>query len=141
MTTTEKKYPNAFTADDIDLIVAGKVVAPNFEPIDLEEACAFMLMGTVNDRHGWFKTAGAQSYSRTARYFEEHGQGGQQLGQGVVIYSAGWDGERHKYGIKAGRWVLCKHEHVAHAGADPRRGWRPAHCGKCGVSLTVDSGD
>lgn len=48
------------------------------------------------------------------------------------------------YGMRGGRIVrftICKHQKKTHAGANPSRGWHPGHCIKCGLDLTVDSGD
>jgi len=41
-------------------------------------------------------------------------------------------------------WLLsiCKHEIVDSSTPQGRmRGWRPAHCSKCGINLSVDSSD
>jgi hypothetical protein len=40
-----------------------------------------------------------------------------------------------------GTFAICKHEKVEGAGADHQRGWHPGHCGKCGMDMSVDSGD
>jgi hypothetical protein len=42
---------------------------------------------------------------------------------------------------KAGRFAICKHNIVAGADANPRRGWRPARCVNCGADFSTDSSD
>lgn len=47
-------------------------------------------------------------------------------------------------GVLPSAWLLsiCKHEVVDTSDAAGRmRGWRPAHCSKCGINLSVDSSD
>lgn len=41
----------------------------------------------------------------------------------------------------AWRVRICAHEVIEDAGANHMRGWHPAHCSKCGLNLSVDSGD
>ena len=40
-----------------------------------------------------------------------------------------------------GRFAICKHEKISSPSAIPSRGWHPGHCGKCGLDMTIDSGD
>lgn len=45
------------------------------------------------------------------------------------------------YGPCAVRFAICKHQKRTGAGANPSRGWHPGHCIKCGLDMSVDSGD
>jgi hypothetical protein len=48
------------------------------------------------------------------------------------------------YGGQGGRIVrfaICRHQKKTGAGANHSRGWHPGHCIKCGLDMSVDSGD
>lgn len=136
---------------DLAPIMSGKVELPNFEEIDLEQgiaaiACGFGLQTVDGVKNA--KVPGSDStWGHWARYFLETGQGGQLYGSGYVIWyqPVRWDPDRkpkplHAVG-KVGRFAICKHEKVDDPSANHMRGWHPGHCSKCGLDMTVDSGD
>ena len=108
------------------------VPPPNFEEISLADAMHAIVHNPILQiANCGFRRRGEFRY---ARVFLHKGQGGQLLGSGTIVWS-------EITGPKAARFALCKHEFVQDAGANSMRGWNPGHCGKCGVDLTVDSGD
>jgi hypothetical protein len=80
-----------------------------------------------------------------ARAFLGRTQGGKYDGTGVVaVYRT----TRYRDGQPVPpdfpqiySFALCVHTKVDHAGANHMRGWHPGHCTRCGLNLTVDSGD
>jgi hypothetical protein len=73
---------------------------------------------------GQFTGEGYAMIYRTAKYGRDEDGKGTAEGQGII-----------------GRFAICKHTKVAGAGANPTRGWHPGACSKCGLDMTVDSGD
>lgn len=90
-------------------------------------------------------TPGADDHAKRsswAKAFVSYTQGGQLDGRGVLlIHKPGWNGNHPPEFPRTGRFKLCDHQPVVGAGANPQRGWHPAHCSKCQLDLTVDSGD
>lgn len=74
-----------------------------------------------------------------ALYMLKVGQGGGLTGEGYVILSVGYRGDESD--VIAGSFTLCEHEKVEGAGANHSRGWHPGYCKKCGLDMSVDSGD
>lgn len=130
-----------YTLADFDAICAGGHL-PNAEPVDAGAMLNSIAAHRFVERHGQGLHPGTP-YKSWAHYFLIDGQGGGLTGEGyAVIYSSEWDpATRRNVGGKAYRFAICKHEKVAGAGANPQRGWHPGHCSKCGLDMTVDSGD
>lgn len=76
-------------------------------------------------------------HSRWARVFLPMTQGGQHDGKGYLIAYNGFG----RAGPRLFTFALCDHAVVKGAGARPERGWHPARCSRCGLDLSVDSGD
>lgn len=76
-------------------------------------------------------------HSRWARAFLSFTQGGAHDGRGYLIAYNG----HGRSGPRLFNFALCDHAVVKGAGARPERGWHPAHCSRCGLDLSVDSGD
>jgi hypothetical protein len=74
-----------------------------------------------------------------ARVFLGTTQAGAYDGTAIVILYVG-SHEREKI-APLGRFRLCDHNRVEGAGARPMRGWHPGRCSKCGLDMSVDSGD
>lgn len=128
---TTKRYT---LEDDLRPIMQGKVPLPNPDPIEREIGGAIlhyreMLCGEA-------VLPGDKQWN--VRYFLDYGQGGQLYGSGIVAWTTWKDGAYRATGM---RFAICKHAMALDAGADPSRGWRPGHCKKCGLDMTVDSGD
>lgn len=125
-----------YSKEKLEPYVLGKLPWPVFEELPLEQVVnAIACSGGVSVSSVCrFKPQGAE-HSNWARYFFWHGQGGQNYGQAyVLIYGANTK-------PKAGMVYICKHEVQVDADARPERGWHPGRCRKCGLDMTVDSGD
>ena len=136
-----------FTEADFADVVSGKIPLPNYEPAPqsisgLARAIAGLAAGSGLTVSGvaWALVPGAR-HKTWARYFFNHTQGGSFDGTGtVLLYRADASSDPNPSGGIA-RFALCAHKPVSEPGANPRRGWHPAHCELCGLDLTVDSGD
>lgn len=130
-----------YTPADFDAICNGGYL-PNAVEVDPGTMLNAIAAHRFVERHGNGLHPGT-SYKSWAHFFLIDGQGGQLTGEGyAVIYSGQWDAEAKRYvGGKAYRFAICVHEKVAGAGANHSRGWHPGHCAKCGLDMTVDSGD
>lgn len=122
---------------DLMPIVEGKVALPNFKPVSLEKAVASVAATRGPGIRGNVCLPGA-THREWAQFFLDRGQGGSLEGTGLVLYYTVVKG----YGVgAAATFAICEHKKVAAPGANPSRGWHPGHCEKCGLDLSVDSGD
>jgi hypothetical protein len=120
---------------DLQPIIEGGVALPNAKPIDRDIGAAMlhyreMYCGTVLNADG--------KKTWNARFFLDYGQGGQLYGSGLVAWTEWKDGAYRAVGLT---FAICDHKLVTGPGANPSRGWHPAHCEKCGLDMSVDSGD
>jgi hypothetical protein len=135
-------------ASDFEALVRyyseGCAALPNFEQISVERGLNAIASGSG------MKVSGVQNVllpgaERTtwARLFLTMTQGGKLDGRGYVVwYKSPWVSSRGEpEGSQIGTFAICKHENVPGAGANPQRGWHPGSCLKCGLDMTVDSGD
>ncbi len=133
---------SGFTDEDLHPLVTGKEVLPNFEELSLERGIANIAAGAGLIAYAGVKNAkiprSKSSWGHWARYFFGSTQGGVLDGTGYVIW---WESDHGVGKGHVGRFAICKHEKVATAGAKPMRGWHPGFCTKCGLDMTVDSGD
>lgn len=118
---------------DLMPIVEGKVALPNFKALDLEHAVGNIAACYGPGVRGTALLALKQS-KHWAQFFLDRGQGGGLQGSGVVLY---WEASKGR----AASFAICEHVKVEGAGANHSRGWHPGHCSKCGLDLSVDSGD
>lgn len=130
---------SGYTLDDYAAIVAGDIAAPNFEkqPLALVANNIAALGHSMDTRWGWFKSDGRKVW---AMYFLTRGANMSHVLDGggyVVAYANGREG----VAPIAGHFAICQHKKSSHAGANPSRGWHPGHCEKCGLDMTIDSGD
>lgn len=118
-----------YSAVDFEQIIAGDAPLPNFEPISPAEFCKnIAAVGHgLNPKWGWSRSD--FGYKAWAQYFLNVSDGSGY----VCVY-----GPREP---KVGHFAICKHEKKAAPDANPSRGWHPGHCVKCGLDMTVDSGD
>lgn len=138
-TATSTSKRNGYSLDaDLEPIIKGEVPLPNFEPMDVGNvintiaACGHSMV----PKWGYAKVDGHKDW---AQYFLTHeGMSSRNLGGGgyVLIYQGKWKGEP-----RVGRFAICKHEKELAPSANPSRGWHPGACKKCGLDMTVDSGD
>lgn len=127
--------------DDLMPIVEGRVPLPNTEDVDPFLFLSNLASGghSMTPKWGWSlrhegRDAGRKQW--TQFFFSPVAMGGQGSfdGSGYAVIYAG-----QKPVVL--RFAICKHEKVEGAGANHSRGWHPGHCGKCGLDLSVDSGD
>jgi hypothetical protein len=130
---------NGYSVDDFNAIIAGDHALPNFEKqsVALVANNIAALGHSMDVRWGWCRSPGHKAW---AMYFLTRGanMGGTLDGGGYVII---YDNNREGAAPLTGRFQICKHEKVSAAGANPERGWHPGHCAKCGLDMTIDSGD
>jgi hypothetical protein len=120
---------------DLKPIIEGKVTLPNASAIEHDIGAAIlhyreMHCGTA------LLTDGKKAWN--ARFFLDYGQGGQLYGSGIVAWTDWKDGAYRAVGMK---FAICDHKPAEGRGANHSRGWHPASCSKCGLDMSVDSGD
>lgn len=123
---------------DFGPIMAGKVELPNFQEQDLAKGVSGLACGSGLDVTGvnYAKVPGDERLSpQWARYFLNRTQGGAYDGTGYVMLYG-------KNGVgRIGKFAICEHVKETARDARPHIGWHPGHCTKCGLDMTVDSGD
>jgi hypothetical protein len=123
-----------YSIEDYDQIVKGEIALPNFEPMTDEQFLdAIAATGhSMIPKWGWVRAADGRK--DWAQFFLTNysNMGDAVDGGGIVCAYKGYRKER-----LIGRFAICKHE----KGANPSRGWHPGACTKCGLDMTVDSGD
>jgi hypothetical protein len=136
--TTVPSKRNGYTLEtDLMPILEGKVALPNFKEVPLERAAANIASSYGPGLRGHALLPG-ETLRRWAQFFFDRGQGGGLHGSGLVIYYTLDQGR----GVgAAGTFAICDHKAVEGAGANHSRGWHPATCSKCGLDMSVDSGD
>lgn len=125
-----------YTEADYAPIIAGDVTIPNFEPVTPEYFADVLasLGHAMVPKWGWAKSD--HGHKSWAFYFLTNcsNMGSAPDGSGyVTVYGGGKP--------KVGSFAICKHEKKLAAGANPSRGWNPGACVKCGLDMTIDSGD
>lgn len=123
--------------DDMMPIVKGDVALPNFEQKELGITVGNIasLGHSLVPKWGYAKMP--DGHKVWAQYFlTPGGMGGYLDGGGYILLYANWPDHG-----RAGTFAICRHEKVEGAGANHSRGWHPGRCGKCGLDMTVDSGD
>jgi hypothetical protein len=145
--------------EDLIPIIEGLITVPNFERVDdLPRMVDIIAAGGGLYSYPDIGHAKLPKQDRTtwARFFLSKEQSGGFSGSGYLLLYGGIKVLKNEAGepIKdaegkdqwvgggfAGTFAICKHEYVTGAGANPRRGWHPSHCAKCGLNTTVDSSD
>jgi hypothetical protein len=124
---------------DLHPIMRGEKPLPNPEPIDgdigalilhygqMTSGCSVLLPGEKNKK--W-----------NVSFFLDHGQGGQLYGSGIVAWTK-WDNDKQTHVATGLKFAICQHKKVDGLGANHSRGWHPGRCEKCGLDMTIDSGD
>lgn len=116
----------------LDAVVKGDVVVPNLQEISaIEAVAAIACFGSLEPRAGRARIAIAKHW---ARYFVSRTQRGAIDGTGYVLW---WDQGKGR----AAKFAICVHDSVPEPGGNPRRGWAPSRCSKCGLNTSVDSSD
>jgi hypothetical protein len=127
--------------------IAGEVRWEHAEPVKLPFAVNSLAASPGKMVRGNFRKPGEQ-YAAWALYSLSTTQGGEFDGTALVlVYGNGGFYDRSDpdkwVGTPPTAWrvAICKHEKVEGAGARPNFGWHPGRCTKCGMDMTVDSGD
>jgi hypothetical protein len=120
---------------DLRPIIEGKVDLPNTSSIDSDVGVAIL---HYREMYSGIASLSGANKVWDARFFLNYGQGGQLYGSGIVAWTTWKDGAYRAVGMK---FAICDHEPTEGAGANHSRGWHPAHCSKCGLDMSVDSGD
>lgn len=131
-----------YTPEDYDPFIGkhpypAKITPPNFEAMKQGDLINVFTSSGMDLRRGSFLAPGG-SHPVWALYGLGRNQRGQLNGAGYVMYYVSAYGSE---GGQGGRFAICKHEPIEGEGANHMRGWHPAHCGRCGLDLSVDSGD
>lgn len=125
-----------FTEEELDPYLTGKIAWPNFKAIELGAGLDMIACGAGYGVTGVKRILlQGKLHSRWARYFLNYTQSGGQTGEALVVVYGG--GEEAIVALVS----ICQHEKRLAPGANPMRGWHPGHCVKCGLDMTVDSGD
>ena len=137
-TIIPSKRPGFDLEQDFGPIFRGEAFLPNFKELPLDDGIGVIASGSgLVTRPGSgpanVKIPGS-AIKAWARYFLSTTQSGVFDGTGYVIWYSHGKG-------RVGTFAICKHVKVPGPGANPSRGWSPGHCSKCGVDMTVDSGD
>lgn len=143
-TTITSKENNAMSKrytleDDLMPIIDGKVTLPNFVAQPLDEVANAIAAGghSMLPKWGWASHDGQRK--QWAQFFlTAAGMGSAQHGS--------FDGRGYVFIYRSrepivGTFAICRHEKIDAPGANHQRGWHPGSCRKCGMDMTVDSGD
>lgn len=126
---------NGYTLEaDLMPIIKGKVMLPNAKAIDADVGAILLHYRTMHSGQALLP----RGTKWNVRFFLDYTQGGSPTGTGMVAWTEWKDGAYRATGMK---FAICEHKAVVGAGANPSRGWHPAHCEKCGLDMSVDSGD
>jgi hypothetical protein len=120
---------------DLQPIIDGKIAVPNAKLIETDVGAAILHYREMHCGNAVFPDGKKHWF---ARFFLDYGQGGGLHGSGIVAWSEWKDGAYRAVGMK---FAICDHKPIEGAGANHSRGWHPASCSKCGLDMSVDSGD
>lgn len=124
-----------------DYYFRGRARLPNLVAVDtLDGLRTITSWGGAMARPGLVSVAlPGKLYTSWARVFLGLTQGQQLDGRGYLIANQR-EGDCEGRG-PVWRFDLCLHAVEVGAGANHSRGWHPARCTRCGLDLSVDSGD
>lgn len=129
-----------YAFDEINPIVTGDVDVPNFvalnsygEFLNNLAAGGHMLLPIW----GWAKLPGERK-QWTQFFLTGAGMGSPRNG---CFDGGGYMVTYDSRGPIIGTFAICRHVKKDAPGADHRRGWHPGACEKCGMDMTIDSGD
>lgn len=120
--------------NDLQPIINGRVALPNAKPIEGDVGTAILHYRQMHC--GIADLAGKKQWN--ARFFLDYGQGGGLHGSGIIAWTDWKDGAYRAVGMK---FSICEYKQTEGPGANHSRGWHPAFCSRCGLDMSVDSGD
>jgi hypothetical protein len=132
--TTATKRNGYSLETDLMPIIEGKIALPNARPIETDVGAAILHYHKMHSGQALLP----QGKKWNVRFFLDYTQGGSLTGAGIVAWTDWKDGA---YRAVAMTFAICDHKAVEGAGANHSRGWHPASCSKCGLDMSVDSGD
>ncbi len=141
MTTRELHHlPSSTFTETFEKIFSGEIEPPHLSNLGLEDGLGIIASHELRPTGVGCIMLGSNRIlpglkSHRARYFLEDTQAGTFTGSGYIAFSEG-----NGYGEFAS-FAICLHKKVLDPQANLLRGWSPAHCKKCGLDMTVDSGD
>jgi hypothetical protein len=125
-----------YTMDrDMLPIIQGNVALPNAKLIDRDVGASVL---HYREMHCGNALLASGKKQWNARFFLDYGQGGGLHGSGTVAWTEWKEGA---YRATAMTFAICDHKPIEGASANHSRGWHPARCEKCGLDMSVDSGD
>jgi hypothetical protein len=119
---------------DLMPIIQGNVALPNARGVEADAGATILHYRQMHAGDALLPAGKKWN----VRFFLDYTQGGRLTGTGIVAWTEWKDGA---YRATALKFAICEHVKKAAPGADPSRGWHPGHCEKCGLDLSVDSGD
>lgn len=119
---------------DMQPIIEGRVALPNAKPVIGDVGASILHYHQMHS--GAALLPAGKKWN--ARFFLDYGQGGGLHGSGIVAWTE-W--KAGAYRATAMKFAICEHKQVTGPGANPSRGWHPSTCEKCGLDMSVDSGD
>ena len=122
---------------DLEPITKGQVPVPNFEPMDPNQLLSNIASGghSMRAQWGWASFDGRKDW---AQFFLT----GVGMGSPPTVYGGGgYVIAYNRRTPRVGTFAICRHSIQDGPGADHKRGWHPGRCSKCGINMTVDSGD
>lgn len=125
----------SYTDADMLPIIQGKVALPNPEAIATDVGAKVL---HYHEMHSGTALLAGGKKLWNARFFLDRGQSGGLHGSGVAAWTEWKDGA---YRASAMTFAICRHEQTEGTGANHSRGWHPSSCVKCGLDMSVDSGD
>lgn len=110
----------------------GHLPLPNMEPADPQKFLADIASRghMMVPRWGYSRKEGDNGHPEWTQFFLLD----ERFGKHYAVRYEGGKGNVY-------RWIVCEHEKVEGAGANHSRGWHPGKCRKCGMDMTIDSGD
>lgn len=123
----------------LEYYLHGAAILPNLQLADQRQGLNAIAAGA--GMSAWPRIAHVKlpgdTYTRWARVFLSHTQSGNVDGSGYLLaYARGPQDMPQVW-----RFALCAHTKAIGAGARPELGWHPGSCTRCGLNMTVDSGD
>lgn len=138
MSQIERKRRSAYTMEEFDPYIgkSGRdnrhiLTLPNVEDVEPMLFLNMIASGghSLVPRWGYSRPEPDSGWTNWTQFFLADG------GEGyAIIYRGG--------GARTVQFSICKHEKVDTGTPDGhRRGWHPGYCAKCGVDMSIDSGD
>lgn len=141
---TMPQYRAPFTLENMKPFLTGKLSWPIVVEKSLEEiVCMLVVCRMVPVLQGKMRARiGSKNSSFDAHYYLNHTQAGALDGRAWVLWGTYVPEANDVVAFaRAAAVSLCDHVRTVGSSAQPLRGWSPAKCLKCGLDMTVDSGD